>query len=48
VIPLSATIFAPFVLVPTSLVIVVMAAIFIKMHPKDGAIQAFADGPAAF
>jgi short-chain fatty acids transporter len=46
VIPLSGTIFAPFVLVPTSLVIVIMAAIFIKMHPKDGAIQAFAE-PAA-
>jgi short-chain fatty acids transporter len=46
VIPLSATIFAPFVLVPTILVVVVMAVIFTLMHPKEGDIQAFAE-PAA-
>ncbi len=46
VIPLSETIFAPFVLVPTVLVVLVMAVIFILMHPKEGDIQAFSE-PAA-
>jgi short-chain fatty acids transporter len=43
VIPLSDTIFAPFVLVPTILVIVVMAMIFSMIHPKEGDIQAFSE-----
>ncbi len=38
-IPLSQTIFAPFVLVPTILVVVVMAVIFIWMHPKGDDVQ---------
>jgi short-chain fatty acids transporter len=46
VVPLSDTIFAPFVLVPTVLVVVVMAVIFIMMHPKEGRIQTFSE-PAA-
>lgn len=37
--PLSQTIFAPFVLLPTILVVVVMAVIFIWMHPKGEAVQ---------
>ncbi|MFL9888847.1 TIGR00366 family protein [Paraburkholderia agricolaris] len=41
VVPLSDTIFAPFVLVPTILVVVVMAVIFVLMHPNGGDIQAF-------
>lgn len=43
VIPLSQTIFAPFVLVPTILVVVVMTGIFIWMHPKGDAVQRFSD-----
>ncbi|WP_241869394.1 TIGR00366 family protein [Acidocella aminolytica] len=38
-IPLSQTIFAPFVLVPTVLVVVVMAVIFVWMHPKGDDLQ---------
>ncbi len=38
-IPLSQTIFAPFVLVPTILVVVVMAMIFVWMHPKGDDVQ---------
>ncbi|MGV2290218.1 TIGR00366 family protein [Trinickia sp. YCB016] len=34
VVPLSQTIFAPFVFIPTVLIVVVMTAIFIRMHPK--------------
>ncbi|MFD1561316.1 TIGR00366 family protein [Paraburkholderia silviterrae] len=34
VVPLSQTVFAPFVFVPTVLVVVVMTFIFIRMHPK--------------
>jgi short-chain fatty acids transporter len=41
VVPLSQTIFAPFVLVPTILVVVVMTAVFIKMHPKPENVVAF-------
>jgi short-chain fatty acids transporter len=47
VVPLSETIFAPFVLVPTILVVVVMAVIFIRIHPKEGDIQAFTEVPAS-
>lgn len=41
VIPLTETVFAPFVLVPTILVVVVMTAIFIKMHPKPDQVLPF-------
>ncbi|WP_233834109.1 TIGR00366 family protein [Paraburkholderia sp. ZP32-5] len=41
VVPLSETIFAPFVFIPTVLVVVVMTAIFIKMHPKPENVVAF-------
>ncbi|RFU43861.1 short-chain fatty acid transporter [Paraburkholderia sp. DHOC27] len=41
VIPLSQTVFAPFVFIPTVLVVVVMTAIFIKMHPRPEHVVAF-------
>ena len=41
VIPLSETVFAPFVFIPTVLVVVVMTAIFIWMHPKQENVVAF-------
>ncbi len=41
VIPLSETVFAPFVFIPTVLVVVVMTAIFIWMHPKQADVVAF-------
>jgi len=41
VVPLSETIFAPFVFVPTVLVIVAMTFIFIRMHPKSENVVAF-------
>ncbi|WP_042263651.1 short-chain fatty acid transporter [Paraburkholderia heleia] len=41
VIPLSQTVFAPFVFVPTVLVVVVMTFIFIRMHPKPGHVAPF-------
>jgi short-chain fatty acids transporter len=43
VVPLSATVFAPFVYVPTVLVVVVMTFIFIKMHPREANVQGFND-----
>jgi len=43
VVPLSATVFAPFVFIPTVLVVVVMTAIFIWMHPKQEHVVAFID-----
>ena len=43
VIPLSQTILAPFVLVPTIMVVIVMAAIFIRIHPKPGDEQTFSE-----
>jgi short-chain fatty acids transporter len=43
VIPLSQTVFAPFVFIPTVLVVVVMTAIFIKMHPKAEHVVAFSE-----
>ena len=43
VVPLTETIFAPFVFIPTVLVVVVMTAIFIKMHPKSDNVVAFSD-----
>ncbi len=47
VIGLSETVFAPFVYVPTVLVVVVMALIFVRMHPKPEDVVAFtADEPA--
>lgn len=47
VIPLSQTIFAPFVLIPTILVVIVMAAIFIRIHPKPGNEHVFAEAATA-
>jgi short-chain fatty acids transporter len=41
VIPLSETVFAPFVFIPTVLVVLVMTAIFIWMHPKPGQVVVF-------
>ncbi|WP_027794036.1 TIGR00366 family protein [Paraburkholderia acidipaludis] len=41
VVPLSATIFAPFVFIPTVLVVVVMTFIFIRMHPKEDQVVSF-------
>src|SRR5580704_14806597 len=41
VIPLSETVFAPFVFIPTVLVVVVMTAIFIWMHPKPELVVVF-------
>ncbi|QNB13369.1 short-chain fatty acid transporter [Paraburkholderia tropica] len=41
VVPLAETVFAPFVFVPTVLVVVVMTAIFIRMHPKAEDVVAF-------
>jgi short-chain fatty acids transporter len=43
VVPLSETIFAPFVLIPTILVVLVMAAIFVLMHPKGDNVQAYSE-----
>jgi short-chain fatty acids transporter len=45
VIPLSETIFAPFVLIPTVLVVVVMGVIFVLIHPKDNDVAPFVDRP---
>jgi short-chain fatty acids transporter len=41
VIPLSETVFAPFVFIPTVLVVVVMTAVFIWIHPKAEHVVAF-------
>jgi short-chain fatty acids transporter len=41
VIPLSQTVFAPFVFLPTVLVVIVMTAIFIRMHPNAEDVVAF-------
>jgi short-chain fatty acids transporter len=41
VLPLRETIFAPFVYVPTLLVVVVMTAIFIRIHPSNPEAAAF-------
>jgi short-chain fatty acids transporter len=43
VIPLSQTVLAAFALVPTFLVVAVMAAIFIYIHPKPGDEQIFSE-----
>jgi short-chain fatty acids transporter len=43
VIPLTETVFAPFVFVPTVLVVVIMTAIFIWMHPKPEDVVAFSE-----
>jgi short-chain fatty acids transporter len=43
VVPLTETIFAPFVLIPTVLVVLVMAAIFVLMHPKGDNVQAYSE-----
>jgi short-chain fatty acids transporter len=48
VIGLSETVFAPFVYVPTVLVVIVMAIIFVLMHPKPEDVVAFStDEPSA-
>lgn len=47
VIGLGQTVFAPFVLVPTVLVVVVMTLVFIFMHPKDEDVVVFSAGDAA-
>ncbi|HTR05466.1 MAG TPA: TIGR00366 family protein [Paraburkholderia sp.] len=47
VIPLSETVFAPFVFIPTVLVVVVMTAIFIRMHPKPEHVSAFRESAEA-
>jgi short-chain fatty acids transporter len=46
VIPLSETVFAPFVFIPTVLVVVVMTAIFIWMHPKPDHVVVFKETSA--
>jgi short-chain fatty acids transporter len=43
VVPLAETIFAPFVLIPTILVVVVMAVIFVLVHPKGYNAQAYSE-----
>ena len=40
---MSQTVFAPFVFIPTVLVVLVMTAIFIKMHPGSDQVVAFQD-----
>jgi short-chain fatty acids transporter len=47
VVPLTDTIFAPFVFVPSVLVVVVMTAIFIRMHPKPENVVSFSEPEAA-
>jgi len=47
VVPLGATIFAPFVFIPTVLVVVVMTFIFIRMHPKAENVVSFSQTPEA-
>ena len=44
VVPLSQTIFSPFVFVPAFLVVVVMGLIFVKIHPADADVVVFAGG----
>lgn len=41
VVPLSSTIFAPFVLIPTILVVLVMTVIFIRIHPDQAEVAVF-------
>lgn len=47
VVPLTQTVFAPFVFVPTVLVVVVMTFIFIRMHPKAEDVVAFSEASEA-
>jgi short-chain fatty acids transporter len=47
VVPLSSTIFAPFVYLPAIAVVAVMMVIFIRIHPAGVDIVAFAEPPAA-
>ncbi|WP_345814149.1 TIGR00366 family protein [Paraburkholderia sp. PREW-6R] len=47
VIPLSQTVFAPFVFIPTVLVVIVMTAIFIRMHPAEDSVVPFSEPDAA-
>ncbi len=43
VVPLAETVFAPFVFVPTVLVVVVMTFIFIRMHPREDQVVSFSE-----
>ena len=43
IVPLSETVFAPFVLIPTILVVVVMGVIFVLIHPKDDDVAPFVE-----
>jgi short-chain fatty acids transporter len=43
VIPLTQTVFAPFVLIPTILVVVIMGVIFVLVHPKDDDVAPFVE-----
>jgi short-chain fatty acids transporter len=47
VVPLTQTVFAPFVFVPTVAVVVVMTLIFIRMHPRNAEITALREEAAA-
>ncbi|HEY3597919.1 MAG TPA: TIGR00366 family protein, partial [Paraburkholderia sp.] len=47
VIPLSETVFAPFVYLPTVAIVVLMTFIFIKMHPRTADITPFREETAA-
>ncbi|SDC62249.1 short-chain fatty acid transporter [Paraburkholderia lycopersici] len=47
VVPLSETVFAPFVFMPTVLVVVVMTFIFIRMHPKPEHVAPFSQSADA-
>jgi short-chain fatty acids transporter len=47
VVPLTQTVFAPFVFVPTVAVVVVMTFIFIRMHPRDAKVTTLRDEAAA-
>jgi short-chain fatty acids transporter len=43
VVPLTATVFAPFVLVPTVLVVVVVGVVFVLIHPKPADVQVLSE-----
>ena len=45
VLPLTQTILAPFVLIPTVLVVVSMTIIFVLIHPKPADTQVFSEAP---
>ena len=45
VLPLTQTILAPFVLIPTVLIVVAMTVIFVLIHPKPEDTQVFSEAP---